>query len=453
MPLIGKPETGLVIGIPTLGRSVSLEWATAFKGLNPPMNFKSLIAQIYGAHVADARNAIVRSAIENNSKYLFFLSDDVIAPPHALRQLIYRMEHDDNLGVVGGVYCSKTSPPFPLVFNGNGIGSYWDWKVGDYFPVTGLGMDCTLIRVECLKDFLDFNDECERDDVNSYKWFETIDDDEFLDGINKADQWTEDLRFLDKLKDTKWKIMCDSMVMCTHYNVATGDKFTLPKDSKPTQLGKIKQKTKVILDLGCGTFSPEALSEEGQVIRIDARKEVNPDYCCDIRQLPFESNFADIVYSSHVLEHFTRADCSDILEEFLRVLKPGGELRIVVPNLGWAIKEIEKDPEWFNSVNQNHILNVIYGAQTNPLDRHFNGFTPGRIEAIFLNLNLKNIKVTTDEGYNIFSVGTKTSFSEPIFSRVKKETMTIGIGKISTQSPGKVKPRSKPKKFKKKIKK
>ena len=409
MSLLGKPETGLTIGIPTLGRPVSLEWATAFKGLNPPMNFKSIIAQIYGAHVADSRNALVRSAIENKSKYLFFLSDDVIVPPHTLRQLIFRMEHDDNLGVVGGVYCSKTEPPFPLVFNGNGLGSYWDWKVGDYFSVTGLGMDCTLIRVECLEELT--LPEGKGDLVLNYKWFETIDEDQFLDGINKADQWTEDLRFLDRLKDTKWKIMCDSMVMCIHYNIHTGEQFSLPAGSKPTLLIPINnsegENNKVILDLGCGSFTVEALQKEGKVIRVDARKEVGPDYCCDLRQLPFDNNFADIVYSSHVLEHFTRLECPEILEEFLRVLKPGGELRIVVPNIAWAIKEIEKDPDWFNGDQEKHILNVLYGAQTNPLDRHFNGFTPARIESIFAKFHLRNIKVTVDKGYNIFAVGTK----------------------------------------------
>ena len=33
---------GLVVGLPTLGRPVTLDWALAFKSLNPPINFNSL---------------------------------------------------------------------------------------------------------------------------------------------------------------------------------------------------------------------------------------------------------------------------------------------------------------------------------------------------------------------------------------------------------------------------
>ena len=431
MAIIGKPEIGLMIGIPTLGRPVTLEWATAFNALNAPINFHTIISQVYGQHVAEARNSIVRAAIENDRKYLFFLSDDVIVPPHTLRQLIYRMEHDDNLGVVGGVYCSKSEPPSPLVFTGNGSGCSWDWKVGEYFPVTGLGMDCTLIRVECFWDlFANVNVDADmilRDEarLSTFKWFETIDDDQFLDGINKAEQWTEDLRFLDKLKNTDWKIMCDSMVMAIHYDWKSGKRYSLPKGSKPTIPLELEKKEgelqKVILDLGCGTFTNEELNKEGKVIRIDARKEVEPDYCCDIRCLPFDKASVDIVYSSHVLEHFLRSEYREFLEECLRVLKPGGELRIVVPNLLWAMEQIKEDPVWFTAKEPNHVLNVLYGAQSNPLDRHYNGFTPNRLKGIFRGLNLDNVTIRTDKRYNIFGTGNKPNLVQEV---LKEEIVT-----------------------------
>ncbi|KKL48740.1 hypothetical protein LCGC14_2322480 [marine sediment metagenome] len=436
MAIIGKPGIGLMIGIPTLGRPVTLEWATAFNALNPPINFHTIISQVYGQHVAEARNSIVRAAIENDRKYLFFLSDDVIVPPHTLRQLIYRMEHDDKLGVVGGVYCSKSEPPSPLVFNGNGSGCFWDWKVGEYFPVTGLGMDCTLIRVETLKYMPQGVWENQaaggpnlEQVIKDYKWFETIDDDQFLDGINKAEQWTEDLRFLDKLKDTDWKIMCDSMVMAIHYDWKSGKRYSLPKGSKPTIPLELEKKEgelqTVILDLGCGTFTNEELNKEGKVIRIDARKEVEPDYCCDIRCLPFDKDSVDIVYSSHVLEHFLRSEYGEFLEECLRVLKPGGELRIVVPNLSWAFEQIEKDPDWFTASGPNHVLNVLYGAQTNPLDRHYNGFTPSRLKSIFEKLDLDNVTIRTDKRYNIFGTGNKKSKSNKVIIEIDRTDSSL----------------------------
>jgi len=47
----------------------------------------------------------------------------------------------------------------------------------------------------------------------------------------------------------------------------------------------------------------------------------------------FADQIADLVYSSHVLEHFT--DVGRIFGELKRLLKPGGVLLIEVPNLDW----------------------------------------------------------------------------------------------------------------------
>lgn len=49
--------------------------------------------------------------------------------------------------------------------------------------------------------------------------------------------------------------------------------------------------------------------------------------------LPFEPNSVDVVYHSHMLEHLDRASVPGFLAEVLRVLKPGGIQRVVVPDL------------------------------------------------------------------------------------------------------------------------
>jgi SAM-dependent methyltransferase len=48
--------------------------------------------------------------------------------------------------------------------------------------------------------------------------------------------------------------------------------------------------------------------------------------------IPFDSGSVDVVYHSHVLEHLDRPVARSFLEETLRVLKPGGLCRIVVPD-------------------------------------------------------------------------------------------------------------------------
>lgn len=60
----------------------------------------------------------------------------------------------------------------------------------------------------------------------------------------------------------------------------------------------------------------------------------------DIRQpLPFPDQVFDAVYANHVLEHLTPAEGSRFVGELLRMLKPGGICRIVVPDLESTCRE------------------------------------------------------------------------------------------------------------------
>ncbi len=58
-----------------------------------------------------------------------------------------------------------------------------------------------------------------------------------------------------------------------------------------------------------------------------------------LRRLPFADGAFDVVYSSHVLEHFAPATAEALLRECHRVLKPGGILRTVLPDLEIACRE------------------------------------------------------------------------------------------------------------------
>jgi SAM-dependent methyltransferase len=54
--------------------------------------------------------------------------------------------------------------------------------------------------------------------------------------------------------------------------------------------------------------------------------------------IPLESNSIDVVYHSHLLEHLDREIVETFLVEVLRVLKPGGVHRIVVPDMEQAVQ-------------------------------------------------------------------------------------------------------------------
>jgi len=83
-----------------------------------------------------------------------------------------------------------------------------------------------------------------------------------------------------------------------------------------------------MLNIGCGsTFHPAW-------INIDIRSNDPVVREIDIRQgLPFQDGFFDACYSSHMLEHLDVETAVHLTREAKRVLKPGGVIRIVVPDL------------------------------------------------------------------------------------------------------------------------
>lgn len=97
---------------------------------------------------------------------------------------------------------------------------------------------------------------------------------------------------------------------------------------RPSQLDTAPEGKPKMLNLGCGSsFHPDWVNIDfipasSKVIAHDLRKP-----------LPVGSNSWDVVYASHVLEHFSRGEARAFLMECYRVLRPGGVLRIVVPDL------------------------------------------------------------------------------------------------------------------------
>ena len=85
---------------------------------------------------------------------------------------------------------------------------------------------------------------------------------------------------------------------------------------------------KTYLNLGCGT---RFHSEWTNVDFVTSGAGV---LSCDLRAgVPFEDGTFDVVYHSHLLEHFPKSDGANLLKECYRVLKPGGVHRVAVPDL------------------------------------------------------------------------------------------------------------------------
>jgi SAM-dependent methyltransferase len=57
------------------------------------------------------------------------------------------------------------------------------------------------------------------------------------------------------------------------------------------------------------------------------------EYADATRRLPLGEGTVEVLYSSHMVEHLDRQDAGRFLREALRVLRPGGVIRLAVPDL------------------------------------------------------------------------------------------------------------------------
>lgn len=97
-----------------------------------------------------------------------------------------------------------------------------------------------------------------------------------------------------------------------------------------------QMKGKVVLDIGCGRRKlPGSIGVDTRKVSI-ATDDVQRDISHDLLTFPypFSENYADGIHCSHVLEHLLPTD--KVLEEFYRLLKPGGLLFIECPHYTWC---------------------------------------------------------------------------------------------------------------------
>lgn len=110
---------------------------------------------------------------------------------------------------------------------------------------------------------------------------------------------------------------------------------------------------KIFINLGCGDIaSPE-------FINVDVRPAPHVHYVCDVTDLSiFEDNWTDLVYACHILEHISHRELKKVLWEWRRILKPGGILRLSVPDFDKIVHIYESC-----SCNISSILGPLMGGQ------------------------------------------------------------------------------------------
>jgi predicted SAM-dependent methyltransferase len=141
------------------------------------------------------------------------------------------------------------------------------------------------------------------------------------------------------------------------------------------------------LHLGCGTSRLDGFCN------VDARRFSGVDVVSDVATLRrFKSSSASLIYASHVLEHFPRKRTAAILRRWHEILKPGGELRVSVPDLGRLAELYHQHSGGLSDRDLDLWLGVIYGGQDGALDFHAAGFTFAFLRRLLEECGFENIR-------------------------------------------------------------
>ena len=86
-------------------------------------------------------------------------------------------------------------------------------------------------------------------------------------------------------------------------------------------------------------------------------------------QLPYPDGIIYEINCSHALEHIPKVAVIPTLQEWYRVLMPGGKLTVEVPDLVWVCEN------WLENQNNSWDMDAIFGDQSTPGQFHQTGFS------------------------------------------------------------------------------
>lgn len=139
----------------------------------------------------------------------------------------------------------------------------------------------------------------------------------------------------------------------------------------------------VNLHLGCGPIS------HPKFINIDALPAPHVHYVRAINDLsPFKDNSVNLIYASHCLEHFPHPKVPKVLDEWFRVLKHEGILRLSVPDFDLLLN-IYHD----NENNVNTILKFLMGGQDYPFNFHMTVFNQASLKNLLIRTGFREVRV------------------------------------------------------------
>jgi len=136
------------------------------------------------------------------------------------------------------------------------------------------------------------------------------------------------------------------------------------------------------LNLGCNDRKIHGF------INIDSREEVGPDLVGDVTNLDtmrIDNSSVDLIYASHILEHFDFETSENILKHWYKKLKKGGVLRLAVPDIGAVCSY------YLKTKDLQILSSFFWGGQNYDTDYHLCGWDFTSIEKTLSSIGFTSI--------------------------------------------------------------
>jgi len=139
---------------------------------------------------------------------------------------------------------------------------------------------------------------------------------------------------------------------------------------------------KVLIHLGCGRIN------NTKFINIDAVSFPHIHYVQDIRKLSaLPDDFADLLYSSHALEHISHLELLTTIKEWVRVIKKGGTIRLSVPDFDKILEMYQVSGNDIKSIKD-----PLMGGQDYAYNFHKSVFNEKYLSELLNEVGIHNIR-------------------------------------------------------------
>jgi predicted SAM-dependent methyltransferase len=141
------------------------------------------------------------------------------------------------------------------------------------------------------------------------------------------------------------------------------------------------------INIGCGRMVIDGWTNCD--IQVSPKAPREPEILCCADNIPLDDGVAGVVMALHLIEHFYLWEVPRVLAEWRRLLKPGGQLILELPNIEAAAKNL------LTGMTDQMCMWPFYGdpGHKDPFMCHRWGYTPKTIKALLRDNGFMGIKI------------------------------------------------------------